>query len=383
MLKKKEKIFFFLLISFVTGNSPLYGQGYLDSLPKLNKGEILMLGEYHFVQEMQDVEHDIILNYSKTSQDLLVVFVEMPYHEIYYVNQLFENGDSLRFKKYARLLGTISGPYLYNLIMFLYEINQKINNLKIVCFDENKLHGRALYTIRELLNTYPNCPESIQKMKNQADCLLQAGVPKSKVENERYIPYFEKFKKEFQKHKKDYKKTLSASDLEILTHFFKNYTESFDIRESIMFKNICKHYQKECRHIVIVGNTHANKEKIQHSGISYNPKTKPLAWQLNNINKSPFRHKVYTIHLAPQKIVFPETIINDSLTIASKEVPWVTSSIPNHIRKELVAQHKDIAIKMINPSEYPEIHKQYDGFILIRKAHSTIPGNKETVENNW
>ena len=188
-----------------------YGQGYLDSLPIINKGEILVLGEYHFLQEMQDVEHDIILNYSKTSQDLVVVFLERPYHEVYYVNQLFENGDSLRLKKYAKLMGTISGPYFYNLIMFLYEINQKVNNLKIVCIDDNRLLRRALYTIRELLNTYPNCPESIQKMK---------------------------------------------------------------------------HYQKECRHIVIVGNTHANKEKIQFGKISYNPKTKPLAWQLNNINKS-------------------------------------------------------------------------------------------------
>lgn len=362
-----------------------YGQGYLDSLPIINKGEILVLGEYHFLQEMQDVEHDIILNYSKTSQDLVVVFLERPYHEVYYVNQLFENGDSLRLKKYAKLMGTISGPYFYNLIMFLYEINQKVSNLKIVCIDDNRLLRRALYTIRELLNTYPNCPESIQKMKYQADSLLQTGIPKSKAENEKYVPLFEKFKKEFQRHKKDYKKTLSESDFEILTHIFKDHTESYDIRESIMFRNICKHYQKECRHIVIVGNTHANKEKILFSfgKISYNPKTKPLAWQLNNINKSPFRHKVYTIHLTPQNIIFPETIINDSLTIASKEVTWIVPSIPNHIRKELEAQKKDVAIKMINPFEYPDIHRQYDGFILIKKAHSSIPGNKETIENNW
>lgn len=118
--------------------------------------------------------------------------------------------------------------------------------------------------------------------------MLRTGIPKSKAENEKYVPLFEKFKKEFQRHKKDYKKTLSESDFEILTHIFKDHTESYDIRESIMFRNICKHYQKECRHIVIVGNTHANKEKILFSfgKISYNPKTKPLAWQLNNINKS-------------------------------------------------------------------------------------------------
>lgn len=48
-----------------------------------------------------------------------------------------------------------------------------------------------------------------------------------------------------------------------------------------------------------------------------------------------------------------------------------------------MAQKKDIAIKMIDPIEYPDIHKQFDGFILIRKAHSTIPVNKETIENNW
>ena len=361
-----------------------YGQGYLDSLPIINKGEILVLGEYHFLQEMQDVEHDIILNYSKTSQDLVVVFLELPYQFNFYVKNLFEQGDSILLKTYFKHFSSVKTRiYGYNLILSLYRMYIETPTLQVYCIDRNSCESSTLYTIRELLNTYPNCPESIQKMKYQADSLLRTGIPKSKAENEKYVPLFEKFEKEFQRHKKDYKKTLSESDFEILTHIFKDHTESYDIRESIMFRNICKHYQKECRHIVIVGNTHANKEKIQFGKISYNPKTKPLAWQLNNINKSPFRHKVYTIHLTPQNIIFPETIINDSLTIASKEVTWITPGIPNHIRKELEAQKKDVAIKMINPSEYPDIHRQYDGFILIKKAHSSIPGNKETIENNW
>ena len=285
-----------------------YGQGYLDSLPIINKGEILVLGEYHFLQEMQDVEHDIILNYSKTSQDL-VVFLELPYQLNFYVKNLFEQGDSILLKTYFKHFSSVKTRiYGYNLILSLYRMYIETPTLQVYCIDRNSCESSTLYTIRELLNTYPNCPESIQKMK---------------------------------------------------------------------------HYQKECRHIVIVGNTHANKEKIQFGKISYNPKTKPLAWQLNNINKSPFRHKVYTIHLTPQNIIFPETIINDSLTIASKEVTWITPGIPNHIRKELEAQKKDVAIKMINPSEYPDIHRQYDGFILIKKAHSSIPGNKETIESNW
>jgi len=188
-----------------------YGQGYLDSLPIINKGEILVLGEYHFVQEMQDVEHDIISNYSKTSQDL-VVFLELPYQFNFYVKNLFEQGDSILLKTYFKHFSSVKTRiYGYNLILSLYRMYIETPTLQVYCIDRNSCESSTLYTIRELLNTYPNCPESIQKMK---------------------------------------------------------------------------HYQKECRHIVIVGNTHANKEKIQFGKISYNPKTKPLAWQLNNINKS-------------------------------------------------------------------------------------------------
>jgi len=189
-----------------------YGQGYLDSLPIINKGEILVLGEYHFLQEMQDVEHDIILNYSKTSQDLVVVFLELPYQFNFYVKNLFEQGDSILLKTYFKHFSFVKTRiYGYNLILSLYRMYIETPTLQVYCIDRNSCESSTLYTIRELLNTYPNCPESIQKMK---------------------------------------------------------------------------HYQKECRHIVIVGNTHANKEKIQFGKISYNPKTKPLAWQLNNINKS-------------------------------------------------------------------------------------------------
>lgn len=189
-----------------------YGQGYLDSLPIINKGEILVLGEYHFLQEMQDVEHDIILNYSKTSQDLVVVFLELPYQFNFYVKNLFEQGDSILLKTYFKHFSSVKTRiYGYNLILSLYRMYIETPTLQVYCIDRNSCESSTLYTIRELLNTYPNCPESIQKMK---------------------------------------------------------------------------HYQKECRHIVIVGNTHANKEKIQFGKISYNPKTKPLAWQLNNINKS-------------------------------------------------------------------------------------------------
>ena len=191
-----------------------YGQGYLDSLPIINKGEILVLGEFHFLQEMQDVEHDIILNYSKTSQDLVVVFLELPYQFNFYVKNLFEQGDSILLKTYFKHFSSVKTRiYGYNLILSLYRMYIETPTLQVYCIDRNSCESSTLYTIRELLNTYPNCPESIQKMK---------------------------------------------------------------------------HYQKECRHIVIVGNTHANKEKILFSfgKISYNPKTKPLAWQLNNINKS-------------------------------------------------------------------------------------------------
>lgn len=61
--------------------------------------------------------------------------------------------------------------------------------------------------------------------------------------------------------------------------------------------------------------------------------------------KIPFRHKVYTIHLAPHKLIFPETVISESLTIASKEITWVIPRIHNHIRKELVTQKRMLLSK--------------------------------------
>lgn len=331
---------------------------------------------------MQDVECEIIQKYTN-EYDSIIVFVEAPYFVNFYVNELFEKGDSVRLKQYARFLGTIAGPYLYNLILSLYKIHLENNRIKITCFDDNRHYECALYTIRYCLSFYPNCPEIIQKRKCQMDNLLQRGMPKSTTDNEKFAQNYEDFSKHFHKNKNKYKKTLSNEDFELLTNITNNFENSFDIRESVMCRNIFKHYRQEFRHIVIAGATHANKEKILYSYTPFDSKTKPLAWQLNNLKKSPFRHKVYTIHLAPHKLIFPETVISESLTIASKEITWVIPRIPNHIRKELVTQKKDVAIKMIDPLEYPDIHRQFDGFILIRKAHSTIPGNKETIEKNW
>lgn len=148
-----------------------------------------------------------------------------------------------------------------------------------------------------------------------------------------------------------------------------------------MYRNICRHFQQECKHIAINGATHTNKEKLLY--YKYSPETKSLAWQLNNDRISPFRKKLYSILISQNKLVNAEVILNDSVILPSKETTDLCLYVPNFIRKELMAQKKDIAIKMIDPIEYPDIHKQFDGFILIRKAHSTIPGNKETIENNW
>ncbi len=54
----------------------------------LYKGDILILGEYHFVQEMQDVECEIIQKYTN-EYDSIIVFVEAPYFVNFYVNELF------------------------------------------------------------------------------------------------------------------------------------------------------------------------------------------------------------------------------------------------------------------------------------------------------
>ena len=359
-----------------------HGQGYLDSLPKLNKGEILMLGETHFRQEVQNLEIEIIKKYASETHDPLVVYIELPYQFNFYVRNLIDYGDSLSLKTYFKLFSPVkTRTYAYNLIMSLYKIRLEEPSLQFFCIDRNGKENSVLYTIRDLLKFYPNCPESIQKMRYQTDSLIQTDKPDYKSENNGFALHFKIFKQHFHKHKKDYRRTLSASDYAFLTHLMGNFTESFDIRESIMYRNICRHYQQECKHIAINGSTHTNKEKLLY--YRYSPKTKSLAWQLNNDRTSPFRKKLYSILISQNKLVNAEVILNDSVILPSKETTDLCLYVPNFIRKELMAQKKDVAIKMIDPLEYPDIHRQFDGFIMIHKAHSTIPGNKETIEKNW
>lgn len=64
-----------LLLIFTTC-ATCFRQGYLDSLPLLHRGDVQMIGEYHNVSEIHDLELDIVRYYAEKSKDRVVILLE-------------------------------------------------------------------------------------------------------------------------------------------------------------------------------------------------------------------------------------------------------------------------------------------------------------------
>lgn len=371
-------LFFLLIISVVC-----QGQGYLDSMPLLHRGEILIIGEYHNVKEIHDLELDVVRHYAEKSQDSVVILLEWPYEKNYYVNRLFSSNDSTLFFDYSDKQYEMYGPSMYNKLMTLYHINQKTHNMKVFCYDNVASTQQKIYIVHDMLNTYPSLPEPILSIRMYLDSSLQAHNPdfRSKVDSFGDVHKF--FLSHFNKYRNLYKKTLLPEDFKLLCHKQPSFSNNYDLRESVLYRNVRSHYDRHCLYIAICGATHANKEKILSDKKYKNKRTKPLAWQLNQKIGSPFRQKVHTICVAPYITKYPATVINDTLTIPPKEMEIPVRQIPSAVKRELSDRSEQIAVKRTNLILEPELRNQFDAYILIHTAHTTVPGNRERQDEIW
>ncbi|MCQ2271611.1 MAG: hypothetical protein MJZ72_02330 [Bacteroidales bacterium] len=369
----RQYLFYILLFIF-----PLIckGQAFLDSLPSLQEHEILLLGENHFGRESQDMELDIISHYVHSSQDTVVVFIEDQYSGNYFIHHLFETGDSLPLHSYLRrCYSTKAEIFLKRLISRLYQINKKTGRILVYSADRVSSENDWLQTVHYVLSSYADLPLTIQSMKTDIETILPSIGKEQREEKPEFIKFLKQFDRNWRRHKKDCRQYLSAYDCDFIDQMIKSHTKSYDVREEMMCDHIIDYYKPNRRFISINGITHTNKLLLQYYKGKYDKKTKPLAWQLNNRRNSPFLNGVLSIGILPTSIISPETKINDSLTIPEKNSLFLNPQIPPKINKILKAQKRPVAFLMIDSEKYPEVFSQFDGFILIKDVHSTIPGN--------
>lgn len=376
----RQHLFFILLLIFPLISN---GQAIFDSLPSLQEHEILLMGENHFGRESQDMELDIISHYVHSSQDTFVVFIEGQYSGNFFIHHLFETGDSLPLHSYLRrCYSTKAEIFLKRLISKLYQINNEMGRLQVCCADVVESENDWLQTLLYVLSSYAELPVSIQSMKADIETILPSIGKEQREEKPEFLKFMKQFDRNWRKHNKDCRRYLSAYDYDFIDQMIKSHTKSNDEREEMMCDHIIYHYKPNHRFISINGITHTNKMRLLPCKIKYDEKTKTLAWQLNNRRNSPFRNGVISIGILPSSIISPEAKINDSLTIPEKTSLFINPQIPPTINKMLKAQKRPVAFMMIDPEKFPEVFSQFDGFILIKDVHSTIPGNDPRKEEH-
>lgn len=300
----------------------------------------------------------------------------------YYVNRLFSSNDSTLFFDYSDKQYEMYGPSMYNKLMTLYHINQKTHNMKVFCYDNVASTQQKIYIVHDMLNTYPSLPEPILSIRMYLDSSLQAHNPdfRSKVDSFGDVHKF--FLSHFNKYRNLYKKTLLPEDFKLLCHKQPSFSNNYDLRESVLYRNVRSHYDRHCLYIAICGATHANKEKyclIRNIRIK-----EPSLWLGNWIknrvsfpSKGPFnlrgsvyneipgychqRHADYTTQ-GNGNTCPPDTVCR---------------------KRELSDRSEQIAVKRTNLILEPELRNQFDAYILIHTAHTTVPGNRERQDEIW
>lgn len=347
-----------------------HGQELFDSLPVIDKGEILLLGEYHYLEEILSLEADVIKHTARLSQDTLEVFLELPYNLNYYIDRLFHHNDSISLLRYMKTLQSkVLEEYLRRSIFSIYGITLQHPKLRVFCVDANKSIYRFFFTLDMLFSNYSQAPESIQSIRDFIRQIVRESPPKTASEDAHLAKELSVFQKHFKTHRKDYSNYLTGKDFFFVDKNLNNFSRTADEREELMYRNISQQYKSHYKFIMITGVVHANKEKIQFTKKIYTPNAKPLAWKLNNNKKSPFFKKVYSICIAPQQLCFRDSKSNDSAPVEETSMPFPTPQMPYAVKQELSKRNQAVTIMIMSKIKSP---KPFDGYILIRDAHSMI-----------
>ena len=349
-------------------NSAIFGHGQaiLDSLPVMQRGQILFLGEQHYIEEILDLEVAIIKHAAQTSKDTITVFLELPCVENYYVNQLFQFNDSLPLYNYLNIMpDKVLTKYISKAFFSLYDVYLQNRNLKLICIDGNPSIDRFVYTLDMLFSKYAQLPFCIRQMRDEIALCLQGGDSQL-VKSDASIA---KFRKHFKKFKKEYKSSLTEEDFNFIVLNIDNFHTNMDDREALLYRNICRHYSSNQRFIVIIGATHANKKEIQFTRKKYSSKTRPVACLLNNKRSSPFNSQVFSLYITPLTLWVPQFPDSDNDDVVWHSYPFFSPRMPDEIKKELIGRNHHITIKILDKTSNQE---PFDGYVLIRDAHTMI-----------
>lgn len=355
-----------LLVLMLNSVIFVHGQAVLDSLPVIQRGQILFLGENHYIEEILDLEVEIIKHVAHTSKDTLTVFLELPCVENYYVNQLFQNNDSISFYNYLKILpDKVLTKYISKVFFSLYDVYSQNRNLKLICVDANPSEDRFVYTLDMLFSKYTQLPFCIRQMRDEISLYLQHKDSQSAKNNLSVA----KFRKHFKKFKKEYKSLLTEEDFNYLVLNIDNFYTNMDDRESLLYRNICRQYSSNHRYVVIIGVTHANKKEIQFTRKKYSSNTKPVAWSLNNKRSSPFNNQVFSLYIAPLTLWIPQLSDSNNDDVVWQGYPFFSPQMPDEIKQELIGRNHPITIKILDKTSNQE---SFDGFVLIRDVHTMI-----------
>lgn len=361
-----------ILLIFITC-ATCWGQEDFGYLPQLEPGELLMLGETHFVNEFQDFETDVISYLTENNADTLVVLLETAYCENVFVNRLFEHGDSVLLKQWLDTCASkTTSQYFYRLLLSLYHIQEKNHNLKVVCIDGCMSEKRLLFAADCILSSYPVLTQSAQTLQKKIDSLYNHLYFTTEKEDDSFLAFLHYLQRHLCRYRKDYKRLLTSSDYDYLKSIPTLYTKDFNARENIMFRNVCRAYNEHFRYVSVIGVTHANKQLIQYASYGHNfaSKTKPLARQLQERACSPFKKHVKTACIAAQRINFSANEVNDTLTVAPKTIPFISLQMTEDIKEELAAQNKQIAFKVMKPTSKIDSKVQFDVYVLLKEVNS-------------
>lgn len=353
----------------------LRGQAYLDSLPSGKDVKLIMLGEEHFLPEVDSLEAQIIRHYAlQEAPRTIYVFLERSYAFNYYIDKLFNYDDSISLKQYfnARLL--VGDEDEYNFIMQLYNIQQQTHNLKIKCIDvcwENA-SKRQLYALHDLCSQYEFSNPDINKWK---DTLAVYAEQKYFMNDSVCQIFVQSFIRHFRSCRQSYKIALSPYDYDYLKNMMKSSYSSFEKREKTMQEYVSRNYHKNHLHILPIGFYHISKHNhhkaVLKGKVLANEKMKSLAQRLHYSGCSPYRGKVYSILLCPLSEKRTRRDHTDSTKFIHRTTTFNKAELPPDVLENLPQSEEEISVIRIDKRRYPIAKKEYDMVITLKSCHSS------------
>lgn len=365
------------LLLFIASSSLLqiFGQNVVSSLPVIGKGEILIIGEDKFLDEIRKMDIEIVEHYTSLNKGGdLYVFLDLPSCYNIFVDEYISSNGSGYLKEFLRETQVgYKAKYMLELLSGLRAASERCKGLKVVCINGNKQADVTLRSIEHIIRSSPGLPEHCRQFAEKCEKLRQ-NDRSDRVEFERLVS---EFRDRFMKDMDKFRSVMHERDFAFMTKILDDIAYTNDECVMVMERNILKHYGKDAVFISINDAANANKRIIEFDS-KYSEGTKPLACNLNNSPE--FAGKVHSLYISAQKVILPETVLDGGKVVPSKAITNINRRIPEDIYDEMKRSDESVSIKLPDPNSSPGVHTKFDGFILFKEAHSAMPGNKERLE---